>query len=96
MVTAISALWGESREEGNVNVAVRLERSAKQADAELWVVTRGGAEVGFVTKCKRAKGFHHPWKAFRGIGFAAEYLGSFYPREGGKNAAILAVVGRQG
>ena len=90
----MSALWGEGKEE-TMNVAVRLERSAKQAESELWVVSRDGEAVGFVTKCARTRGESHPWKAFRGIGFAADYLGSFYPREGGKNAAILAVVGRK-
>ena len=76
-----------------MNASVRLER--KDDSGELWVVSRGGAEVGFVTKCARRKGESHPWKAFRGIGFAAEFLGSFYPREGGKNAAVLAIVGRK-
>ncbi len=34
----------------------------------------------------------HPWKAFRGIGLAARFLGTFYGREGGKRAAIAAVL----
>ena len=89
----MSALWCESKEE-LMNAAVRLER--KDESGELWVVSRDGAEVGFVTKCARRVGENHPWKAFRGIGFAAEFLGSFYSREGGKNAAILAIVGRKG
>ena len=88
----MSALWGESREEAML-VDVRLERSARQAEAELWVVSRDGEEVGFVTKCARRRGEHHPWKAFRGIGFQAEFLGSFYSREGGKAAAVKAVLG---
>ena len=91
----MSALWGESKEE-RMNVAVRLDRSQPACSGELWVVSNEGEEVGFVTKCRRTRGESHPWKAFRGIGFAAEFLGSFYPREGGKHAAILAVVGRQG
>ena len=91
----MSALWGESKEE-RMNVAVRLDRSQPACSGELWVVSNEGEEVGFVTKCARRVGENHPWKAFRGIGFAAEFLGSFYSREGGKNAAILAIVGRKG
>lgn len=77
-----------------MNAAVRLER--QDESGELWVVSRDGAEVGFVTKCKRTKGENHPWKAFRGFGFAAEYLGSFYSGEGGRNGAIKAVLGLKG
>ena len=55
------------------------------------IVLRDGREVGFITQRIPQKGFTHPWKAFRGIGEGAGYLGSFYREDGGKKAAIATV-----
>lgn len=74
-------------------VTLREERKASATQDALLVVIVNGREVGFLTKGKNNATDTHPWKAFRGIGMAAEYRGSFYTREGGKKAALRAIVG---
>lgn len=52
-----------------------------------------GVEVGFIEKYKRTSSAEiHPWKAFAGVGEKARFLKAFYTEDGGKRAAIRAVV----
>lgn len=52
------------------------------------VVLVGGKEVGLLVQWK---GKGNPWKAYRGA--VATHVGTFYPGNGGKPAALAAVVG---
>lgn len=88
----MSAIWDALEEETADGVSLREERKAARSREGLWVVVSGGQEVGFLTRFGRAPGECHPWKAFRGTGFQAEYLGAFYARDGGKLAAVRAIL----
>lgn len=56
-----------------------------------YVVKVDGVEVGLVEKYKTTRTEIHPWKAFAGIG-NTRFLKAFYAPDGGKAAAIRAVV----
>lgn len=73
-------------------LTLREERKATTTREGLWVVEHNGREVGFIKRYANSKTYTHPWKAFRGIGFSAKFLGSFYAKEGGKRAAIAAIL----
>lgn len=57
-----------------------------------WAVEVNGKIVGLLEKYTDTRTEKHPWKAFAGIGTACTYLRSYYPNEGGKKAAIQAVL----
>jgi hypothetical protein len=57
-----------------------------------YTVKVGDTIIGLLEKWKNTRTEKHPWKAFKGVGKACTFLKSFYPEEGGKDAAILAVV----
>lgn len=69
----------------------------------LWLVKVDGRIVGMLERFKNSRTDTHPWKAFKGHGFDAKYLGAFYvdgevPDDGdiqfgGKDAAIRAILG---
>jgi hypothetical protein len=65
-------------------------RPATQGRAALHVVLEGDREVGLLEKYKNTKTETHPWKAFKGIGEACQYLGAFYGRSG-KADALAAI-----
>lgn len=73
-------------------IEVRESRKATSKLDGLWVILQDRREIGFLTRYANSKRETHPWKAFRGIGMSAEYLGAYYSADGGKRAAIAAVV----
>lgn len=67
-------------------------RPMKGKQEGLWLVkNEDGRVLGFLTRFRDTRTETHPWKAFRGIGATAVYLGAFYRAEGGQAAAIAAV-----
>lgn len=76
----------------NGDVTLREERKPTTRQEGLWVVLHNHEEVGFLTRYANSRTDFHPWKAFRGIGLNAEFVGTFYPEEGGKKAAILKIL----
>jgi hypothetical protein len=78
-------------------------RKATQANtASLWLVRMNGNIVGMLERFKGTRTEVHPWKAYRGYGPSAKYIGGFYEdgsvRDdgmtlfGGKAAAIDAII----
>ncbi len=59
---------------------------------DTYLVKVDGEIIGLLEKWKNTRTDKHPWKAFKGHGAACTFLKAFYPEEGGKDAAILAVV----
>lgn len=57
-----------------------------------YAVVLDGREIGIITKYRDDRRTSNPWKAYRGIGFASQMIGAFYTLDGGKLAAISAVV----
>jgi hypothetical protein len=51
-----------------------------------------GNVLGLLEKFPDTRSDKHPWKAYGGCGATAVFLGSFYPSEGGKEAALRAVL----
>lgn len=55
-----------------------------------YTVTVNGAIIGLLVKsavCRTPQ----PWKAYKGIGEAATFVGAFFDHEGGKSAALSAI-----
>jgi hypothetical protein len=51
--------------------------------------------VGFITKFRNTRTDSHPWKAFVITGpHKSDFLGSYFPQEGGKDAAIAAILAK--
>jgi hypothetical protein len=55
-------------------------------------VDRGTHQLGFIEKMPQDRYTITPWKAFAGIGAGNQYLGAFYAADGGKEAAVSAVL----
>lgn len=64
--------------------------TTKGAKETTLVVLVDGKEIGMLVQWK---GKGNPWKAYRGVGAAATFVASYYPDNGGKPAALAAVVG---
>lgn len=62
---------------------------SKETTLLVLLVLVGGREVGMLVQWK---GRGNPWKAYRGVGNDAVFVASFYPDNGGKPAALAAVV----
>ena len=76
-----------------MKVTTRLERSATSERPALHIVMFDGREVGMLEKYRDIPQKEwHPWKAYAGIGAMAQSVGAFYDEDGGKAAAIQAVV----
>ncbi len=78
-------------------VSVKLEQVAKATGARpaLYLVYRHGSKkiVGMLEKWGTTeKGCTHPWKAYKGVGNDHRFLGAFYAADGGKEAAIDAIL----
>lgn len=65
------------------------------------LVTRNGRAIGLLEKYRNTASETHPWKAFwylvlpgSGRHAETEYLGAFYRAEGGKRAALQAIIKR--
>lgn len=63
------------------------------------LVTRDGVAIGLLEKFRNTASETHPWKAFfyvvpPGPKVQIAYLGAFYRAEGGKRAAIQAIIKR--
>lgn len=67
---------------------IAVQKKPNYGQEQLFVVSVGSKEIGFVTKFKNTKTDKHPWKAFVGIGVSAKFLGAYYE---GKAAAVNAV-----
>ena len=78
------------------NVTVVLERKAtggSKGMAALYLVKNNrNIIIGLLEKYNNTRTETHPWKAFKGYGKEATFLGSFYKEEGGKQAAIDAIM----
>lgn len=70
------------------------------------LVCVGDRVIGTLEKHRNTRTETHPWKAFHGYGFKAQFLGAFYEdrslipldddmRFGGKKAAIQAILDRE-
>jgi len=71
--------------------------SKKNARETVQLVTDAdGREIGLLTKYRDTRTEWHPWKAFAGIGMSSRFLAAYYPSEGGKDAALAAVVAAVG
>ena len=55
----------------------------------VYLVRRGGVVVGLLEKYPDTRTEKHPWKALRP--YTGEMVGCFYPEEGGKAAALMAL-----
>lgn len=51
-----------------------------------------GAVIGMLEKYHNTRTETHPWKAFHSFGMQRSFLGAYYTDEGGKSAAIKAIV----
>lgn len=88
-----------------MNNTITLEQIKKPTtqSAGLWLVKRNSnkAIIGMLEKYRNTRTDTHPWKAFKGCGPTAHYLGAFYDtgsvpddgdtQYGGKQAAIDAI-----
>lgn len=81
------------------NATITTERVPGKHGDQLHLVKRNGTIIGMISKYPDRGGVWHPWKAFKGIGMAAEFLGTFYPAgnrgipdQGGRAAAVAAIV----
>lgn len=70
---------------------IKQTRTATSQLSAQYVVLENGEEIGLIEKYRDNKSETHPWKAFRGIGMGCQFIGSFYPEEGGKKAAINSI-----
>lgn len=78
----------------NVNgLKIELKDITTSKHLKRFLVTdERGLPFGLVEKFKDDASTVNPWKAFKGIGHACSYLRAFYKNEGGKAAAVAAVV----
>jgi hypothetical protein len=68
-------------------------KKARAGTAGMWLVKDDNGNIlGLLEKYNDTRTDKHPWKAFSGHGATCEYLRAFYAEEGGKTAAIAAVV----
>ena len=73
---------------------LECERKPQGETAGLWLVKEAatGKIIGLLEKYHDTPITKHPWKYWVGDGKDAKFLGSFYEREGGRNAAVAAIV----
>ncbi len=58
-----------------------------------YTVSINGRVVGLLTKYADTKTTTNPWKAYKGMGAAATMIGAFFKADGGKEAAVAAILG---
>ena len=75
-----------------MKIVLEQVRKATSGRAAQYLVKQDGLVLGLLEKYRDTRIEQHPWKAFRGVGVACTYLRSFFPNEGGKQAAITAIV----
>lgn len=73
-----------------------MSPTSKYASAQALVI-RDGKAIGLLEKYRNTASETHPWKAFfysvpPGPNVKTEYLGAFYAAQGGKRAAIQAII----
>lgn len=71
-------------------VVVEPYQKAKGGCPAVFLVKRGGNVIGLLEKYPDSKYEKHPWKAIRA--YTGEFLGAFYPEEGGKAAALAVLM----
>ena len=71
-----------------MTLTTTMHRKATKHLDSMEIVSVDGREIGIVTKYKNTKYEKHPYKAYRGIGYAAKYLGHlpFYGSVGRRKA----------
>lgn len=81
-----------------MKITIECKRKAVNKMPSLHLVKFGGVEdehiIGLLEKYNNTRTEQHPWKAFLGWGMNTTYLGSFYPNEGGRKAALQAILDR--
>lgn len=77
-------------------VTIEQQRKASNGSPALYLIKVDGSEdkhiVGMLEKYTNTKTDTHPWKAFIGWGRDAQFSRSYYPEEGGKDAAIAMIL----
>lgn len=73
-------------------ILIEHVRAMKSETPGVWLVKQDGNVVGLLEKYLDTRTDKHPWKAFRGTGVAATFLGAWYPSEGGQLEAINAIL----
>jgi hypothetical protein len=72
---------------------VQIENGSHQMPAVYLVFVGTAADpIGMLEKYPNTRTDKHPWKAIRGFGMGRKYIGAFYPEQGGKPAALAAVL----
>jgi hypothetical protein len=73
-------------------MAITLKTVSKaKARETVQVVFLDSEPIGLLTKFRDDRWTKNPWKAWRGIGCNTRFVQSFYPEEGGKEAALRCV-----
>jgi hypothetical protein len=74
-------------------MATVLEKINKPWSKETVLLVRvDGVLVGLLTKFRDTRTVKNPWKAYAAVGHASKRIGSFYASDGGKLAALAAVL----
>jgi hypothetical protein len=64
----------------------KLVHEAKDGNPALYLVLWGSEKIGLLEKYPNTKTETHPWKAYIGVGQAAEFIGSHYGKDGRSKA----------
>lgn len=78
----------------NRNVTEELVRKGGRGSYSLYLIRVNGRAVGLLEKYPNTRTETHPWKAFLGVGLKADYQGAFYAEDGGKKAALDAILSK--
>lgn len=70
----------------------QVEKAKGKSPALYLVKDSAGVVLGMLEKYRNTRTDTHPWKAYRGVGRDANFIGAYYPADGGKKAALAAVV----
>lgn len=78
---------------------ITIENIKGQNNPSRHLVRRDGVAIGLLERYRNTSTDTHPWKAFfyivpPGPKVQTEYLGAFYQPQGGKRAAIQAILKR--
>lgn len=74
-----------------ITTKLTLRAIGKYAPAR-YIVAVDGKEIGHVEKYNNSRSEKHPWKAWLGVGENIGFSGSFFDVDGGKRAAIRALL----
>lgn len=76
-----------------VSAGLEVERVYSKAEYDYYSVKDNSKVVGYIEKWNDNKGEQNPWKAYEANtkGQAGALIGSFYSKDGGKDAAVKAI-----